>query len=141
MRLVVEAKAKVLVIEDNQRWSERLKRTLEENGIAAVTARSQEEAIEFLGRESFQFVTLDLQLDDAPVVNDNFGGWEILKKINTFTPEKKMPTMVITGFPGDCQVDNQEKACKEYGVHFFMPKSKWDKNEFIDIVKGAIRRS
>lgn len=135
----MEAKAKVLVIEDNQRWSERLKRTLEENGIAAVTARSREEAIECLGRDSFQFVTLDLQLDETTMVNEKFGGWEILKKINTFTPEKKMPTMVITGFPGDGQVDNQEKAYKDYGVRYFMPKSKWDKDEFIDIVKTAIR--
>lgn len=135
----MEAKAKVLVIEDNQRWSERLKRTLEENGIAAVTARSQEEAIECLGRDSFQFVTLDLQLDESTVVNEKYAGWEILKKINTFAPGKKMPTMVITGFPGDCQVDNQEKARQEYGVRYFMPKSHWDKDEFIDIVKTAIR--
>lgn len=51
-------RGKVLVIEDDLKWSNRLQETLEENGFHVVTKKTKAEALEILQQEHFHFATL-----------------------------------------------------------------------------------
>jgi CheY-like chemotaxis protein len=129
----MKKRGKVLVVEDNPRWSERLRRILEENGFHVTTIQTKEEALALLGNEHFHFATIDLQLDEENLDSDNFEGWTVLKKILAVGASNRMDIMVLTGFEAD---ENREKAFHEYGGRpiLFMPKSKFDKKEFIDTI-------
>jgi len=131
-------RGKVLVVEDNPTWSNRLKETLEENGFHVVVKKTKTEALEIIGKEHFHFVTVDLQLDESTLDDKKFEGWEVMKKILDFGVQKDMPIMVLTGFPGDEENDNQRKAYRDYEATYFMEKAKWDKKEFIDTVIKAV---
>ena len=132
-------KEKILVIEDNPKWSKRLKRVLEENNFSVVAATDKEAALEKLEKEKFHFATIDLQLDEKTLVDEKFEGWEILQKIIDLGLNRQMPTLVLTGFPGEEASNNKIKALKEYQASFFMEKSKWDKKQFVNTVITAIR--
>lgn len=132
-------KEKILVIEDNPGWAKRLKRILEENNFMVVNATDKKTALKQLETEKFKFATIDLQLDEKTLVDEKFEGWEILKKILDLGLDRKMPTLVLTGFPGDEASNNKIKAIVEYQAGFFMEKSKWDKKQFINTVITAVR--
>ena len=134
----MKKRGKVLVVEDNPRWSNRLKEVLEENGFHVTAKKTKTGALETLETEYFHFATVDLQLDEATLDEKKFEGWEIMKKILDIGAYKNMPIMVLTGFPGDEENDNQMKALFQYKATYFMEKAKWDKKEFIDTVIKAV---
>ncbi len=134
----MEKRGKVLVVEDNAKWSDRLKEILEENGFQVTVKKTKTEALETLEKEYFHFATVDLQLDESTLDEKKFEGWEIMKKILDLGAYKNMPIMVLTGFPGDEENDNQMKALLQYKATYFMEKAKWDKKEFIDTVIRAV---
>ena len=125
----MRGKAKVLVIEDNPQWANHLKGILEENGFLVKVATNAEQALKLLENEQFHFSTIDLQLDVNTLRDEEFEGWEILKKILSLNLKKSIKTMVLTGFPS---VYNIKKALLGSGADYFMGKSEFDSEEFIN---------
>jgi ActR/RegA family two-component response regulator len=131
-------RGKVLVVEDNPKWANRLKEVLEENNFHVSVTKTKAEALKILENENFHFATIDLQLDESTLDDKKFEGWEVMKKVFDVGADRMMSIMVLTGFPGDEEVDNRMKALRNYKATFFMEKSKWDKKEFIDTVIKAV---
>ncbi len=136
----MKKRGKVLVVEDNPTWSNRLREALEENGFYVVVKKTKVEALEVLEKkELFHFATVDLQLDENTLDDKKFEGWEVMKKILAIGLNENMPVMVLTGFPGDEESNNQMKALYGgYKATYFMEKAKWDKKKFIDTVIMAV---
>lgn len=137
---VMKKRGKVLVVEDNLQWSNRLKKALKENGFSVTVKKTKTEALEILGRENFHFATVDLQLDESTLDDKKFEGWEVMKKVFDVGADRLMPIMVLTGFPGDEENDNRLKALREYKATYFMEKSKFDQDMFINTIIKAVER-
>ncbi|MBD3340651.1 MAG: response regulator [Candidatus Lokiarchaeota archaeon] len=134
-------KGKILVIEDNYQWSQRFKRILEKEGFKVQIANTKDEGLSILKKEFFHFATIDLQLDESTLVDEKFEGWDLLKNILELGLARTMPTMVVTGFPGDeKEYNNRIKAIRDYGATYFMKKSEWNKELFIETITNAIER-
>lgn len=134
----VKKRGKVLVVEDNTTWSNRLKEILSENGFRVIVIKTKDEALKILERENFHFATFDLQLDEETLDVNKFEGWEVMKKVLAIGANRTMPIMVLTGFPGDEDNDNAKKAFRDYKATFFMEKSKFDKKEFVNTVIKSV---
>jgi|GEM_PF-3454848 len=137
-KTITKKRGKVLVVEDNSQWSNRLKAALEENGFYVIIKKTRAEALETLGKENFHFATVDLQLDESTLDDKKFEGWDVMKKVFDVGADRLMPILVLTGFPGDEENDNRVKALREYKATFFMEKSKFDQEKFINTVIKAV---
>lgn len=134
----MKGRGKALVIEDNKMWAAQLKEALEENNFVVTVAQSRDEGLAILENELFHFATIDLQLNEATSIGDEYEGWHILKKILDKGLERLMPIMIITGFPKTDETDNKIKAIKKYKTTFFIEKSKWNKKDFVKTVIESV---
>lgn len=85
------AKARILVIDDEELIRSIFKETLEEQGHTVVTAGSSTEGIECVRRWDFDIVFLDLKMPDID-------GAELLNQLRSIKP--RLPVTIITGYPG-----------------------------------------
>jgi len=100
------AKARILVIDDDRLILSLFKETLEEEGHTVITASTGTEGIEFIGRQDFDLIFLDLKMPDI-------NGDELLRNIKSTRPS--IPVTIITGYPGS---EMMERALKQgpFGV-------------------------
>ena len=100
------AKARILVIDDDEVIRSLFKETLGEQGHTVVTASNGAEGIEFVKRWDFGLVFLDLKMPDID-------GAELIKQLRSIKP--RLPVTIITGYPGS---EMMEKAFKQgpFGV-------------------------
>lgn len=78
---------KILVIEDNPRLAERVKKQLQ-RWYLVETARSGDEGLSLAATESFDIVLLDLGLPDTP-------GLEVCRQLRLLDPS--LPILILTG--------------------------------------------
>ncbi|MDF1551593.1 MAG: sigma-54 dependent transcriptional regulator [Deferrisomatales bacterium] len=81
--------AKILIVDDDASLRRVLEYNLAEEGYAVATAASGEEALEVLGRSSFDLVLTDIKME-------GIGGMELLARVRRDTPETQV--IVITAF-------------------------------------------
>ncbi len=79
----------ILLVEDEVFLANLLKSRLEKEGLAAQVARDGEEAINFLKKEKYDLVLLDIILP-------KLSGFEVLKKIQTDPQLQNVPVMIIS---------------------------------------------
>ena len=84
------AKARILVIDDDELVRSLFKHTLEEQGHTVVTAGTSTEGIKCVKRWDFNLVFLDLKMPEID-------GAELLRQIKAVNP--KLPVTIITGYP------------------------------------------
>lgn len=101
-----KAKARILVIDDDELIRALFKETLEEQGHTVVTAGTSAEGMQFVKQWDFDLVFLDLKM---PEMN----GADLLREIRSTKP--KLPVTIITGYPGS---EMMERALKQgpFGV-------------------------
>lgn len=83
-----EPKARVLLVDDEARYLEVLKKRLSKRGVSVTTAGSGSEAIRILRRNEFDVAVVDLKMDDMD-------GIEVLKVFKKMDPE--MSVIILTG--------------------------------------------
>ncbi len=127
-------RGKVLVIEDDFDWQNRMKKYLEEEGFFVEVASSLMEAKEKMG-ENFHFITIDLQLDENTTDSKKFEGWDILQNVVNTSLKFRTPTMVVTGFDKEYL---EHKGIKGLSSFHFMSKSKFDKKIFVKKIIDAV---
>ena len=103
------AKARILVIDDDEFVRSLFKETLIEEGHTVVTAGSSADGIEYVEQGNIDMVFLDLKMPDME-------GAEVLKHIRGKEPE--LPVTIITGYPDS---EMMERALK-YGPIGVMQK-------------------
>ncbi|MBN1482571.1 response regulator [candidate division KSB1 bacterium] len=130
-----------LVVEDDEKWLERVKNLLEENGFYVVTAENLTNALKILDTsQDFHFAHIDLQLDKNTLVEDTFEGWKILETILDKGMKKIAPVYILTGYMDESDVQDRMKVIKEHEATFFMSKKNWDANLYIDNVVKAVNQ-
>ena len=137
----MKKKGKVLVVEDNKKWAKDIEKLLTENGFFVKVISNLDKALDILGKEYFHFATIDLQLDESTLIEEDFEGWQVMSKIVKIGENRTMPIMVLTGFPGEDNRNNKLKALTDYKALFFMEKSKFDKHEFIEKITRIVDQS
>ena len=118
------AKARILVIDDDEIIRSLFKEILEEEGHTVVTAGTSAEGLECVKRWDFDLVFLDLKMPDMD-------GAELLKQLKNIKP--RLPVTIITGYPGS---EMMERAFK-LGPLGVMEKP-FDASDIITAVKNFL---
>ena len=85
-----EARANILVVDDEETIRSLFKKTLEELGHKVVTAETGLKGLELLKQRDFAMVFLDLKMP-------GMDGAEFFRQIKTIRPQ--LPVIIITGYP------------------------------------------
>jgi two-component system response regulator HydG len=101
--------ASILIVDDEETMREACREVLVSEGFSLLQASSGEEALDLIGRRSFDLLILDLKM---PRVD----GLEILKRVQKESPGTA--TVVITGYPS---IDTAVEAMR-LGAADFLPK-------------------
>jgi len=128
---------RVLVVEDDQRWREQLRETLEALGPGAhiQTAGTAKEAQQLVRDTPFDLVTVDLQLGaDRP--SSSRQGIQLMEIIRTSSPNPYgCAIVVLTAYPDTGSV---RASYKDYAVEHVFPKEEFDDQGFIETCRSAI---
>lgn len=128
-------KGKVLVIEDDPKWSNLLKDYLEEAGYYVDMVSNLQDAIEIIQHQTFHFITVDMQLDRKTTQTERLEGWNILRLVKKMGIEQRTPVMVVTAFEPEYK---DLKNNNEFKSLFLMGKGNFDKEEFLKIVDRTV---
>ena len=118
------ARARILVVDDDEVIRSLVKETLEEEGHTVVTAGTSVEGLDCVKRWDFDLVFLDLKMPDMD-------GAELLKQLRSIKP--RLSVTIITGYPGS---EMMEKAFKQ-GPFGVMNKP-FDAADIIDTVNSFL---
>ena len=94
------AKARILVVDDDELIRSLFKEALEEQGHTVATAGNSAQGIEFVKRWDFDLIFLDLKMS-------GIDGAEILREMKSV--KHKLPVVVITGYPDSEMMDRAMK--------------------------------
>jgi FixJ family two-component response regulator len=122
----------VLVIEDDEQWQSVLKETLEDEGYNVIALTDYRQGRQALNNYVFDFVILDLELDESAPMLD---GERLLRQLYQRRPGT--PCVIVSG-QGDVNV--VRNAFKEYRVADFIPKDQFDIPNFVQTVQDALRQ-
>jgi len=101
--------ASLLIVDDESAILESLGRLLERDGYLVTTAKSAEEALGILQRQSFDLLVTDLRLP-------HLSGLELLRIVRRMAPDTEVILMTAYG-----QIEDAVEAMKE-GAYDFLPK-------------------
>lgn len=119
-----EETARILVVEDEDQIRILLLRLLDQEGYTAVEARNADEALEILGRESFDLILLDLRMPGQA------SGEDLLFKVRDSGND--VPIVIISAWVDDDIAQNQPEC-----VHAILKKP-IRLDEFKDTVEQAL---
>lgn len=105
---------RLLIVDDEEAILYAYKRLFgtSKNGITVDTAKSMEEAAEFLRKYKYQVVLTDLRLG----IDDDQGGFRVIRFIKQF--DKNIKIILVTAY-GNFQV---EKKSYELGADYYLEK-------------------
>ncbi len=101
----------LLVVDDNEMNRDLLSRRLERQGYRVTVAVDGRQALEFLNREPFNLVLLDLML---PEMN----GFQVLERLKADATLSHIPVIMTTALD---EADGKQK-CLELGAHDYLTK-------------------
>jgi len=114
MALSYESKHHILVVDDDKRIRELLKRYLVQNGFFVSIASSAATAMDEVNKFIFSILVIDLMMP-------NESGAELLKKIRQ--DDKKTPVIMLTAVNSiENKIDCFEGGCNDYLTKPFEPK-------------------
>lgn len=122
--------AKVLLVEDDIDLAEELAESVSSAGISISTVRTAGDAIRLLERQlDFQIIVTDIMLGDI-------SGLELLRKLSTLGPNRRLPSIVLSGHS---TVDHILNALR-LGVVDFLPKPVMS-DELIDAIRRGLAQA
>ena len=80
---------KLIIVDDDTPFRERLGRSMEKNGFSVETFSSYEECLQRCVEESFDYAIVDMRLEDG-------SGLELIKKLKEISPKTK--SLLLTGY-------------------------------------------
>ena len=122
----MDAKASILVIDDEEIVRRSYARILGEMDCEAQAAADGEQALRAMEQQPFDVVLLDLRMPGAQ-------GMEVLKAIKHRWPASEV--VIVTGYPS---VESAKEAL-QLGAYDYLAKQA-DPDEVIDAARGAMRR-
>ena len=101
----------LLVVDDNEMNRDMLSRRLERQGYRVTVAVDGRQALEFLRREEFNLVLLDIML---PVMN----GYQVLEQLKADQSLRNIPVIITTALD---EADGKAR-CMELGAEDYLTK-------------------
>lgn len=101
----------LLVVDDNEMNRDMLSRRLERQGYRVTVAADGRQALEFLNREDFHLVLLDIML---PVMN----GYQVLEQLKADQSLSHIPVIITTALD---EADGKAR-CMELGAEDYLTK-------------------
>lgn len=133
-------KWKALVVEDDYVWSDRLKKTLEENDFEVDVAITIEEALQILDSgQNFHFVSIDLQLKKETTDEKEYEGWQVLDKTHEVGLGNIATTLVLTAYLDEDEIMDIAKVYRHGAMHF-MSKAKWDRERYVSLITQTVEQ-
>jgi len=123
-----EDRMKVLVVEDEHRWQETLRKILEDDGYSVHIASSYAEAWRGLQQGLYHLAVINLRL--SKVDQEDLDGMVLLGEVF----DKGTPSIVVSAYG---TVEEVRRAFKEYGVVDFFDKGRFDAEKFRQAVNEA----
>jgi len=80
---------KLLIVDDDLPFRERLSRSMEKKGFSVVSSPGFKDSIEKVNSETFDYAVVDMRLDDG-------SGLELVKEIQKISPDTK--SLLLTGY-------------------------------------------
>lgn len=118
-------KAKILIVEDDREWLDIYEMELEDDSYDILTARTVEEASQFVGEETVDVVVTDLRL-----IGDTHGGMSILDYVKQTRPD--IQVIIFTGY-GSSQ--DAQQALRRGALDYLTKPLDYD------VARLAIRRA
>lgn len=128
-------KSTVLIVDDDPVWVEELVDILVQANYDVEVARSFEVARDKLRSKTYATIVIDLQLEPSedPQMYEGFGlltGIQFLESLS----QGQGKAIVLSAYG---TLEHREQAFKR-GVYKFVSKQRFDRDEFLDIVQGAV---
>jgi DNA-binding response OmpR family regulator len=130
----VEYQASVLIVEDNKEWLDTLTLILRSQGYAVVGAHSYKEAKQILSKESFDVAVVDIRLDDSD--QSNIDGMKVISEVHS---RAKQTNIIAIG--GYATANSMKSEFHNYGRTGYIEKGRFEKQEFVEVVKRGIKGS
>ncbi len=121
-------KAKILMIEDEKDLAEIYSLQMKMSGIDVVIAQNGAEALDILGKQSFDLVLLDLLMPEVD-------GFEVLKKIKGDSKLKKNKVYAWSNLTQKKQIDLASKC----GADGFLIKSEYTPSSLVAKVNELLK--
>tara|TARA_B100000242_G_scaffold180413_1_gene129428 strand:+ start:26 stop:553 length:528 start_codon:yes stop_codon:yes gene_type:complete len=80
---------KLLIVDDDLPFRERLSRSMEKRGFDVVSSPSYAESLDLVNKSDFDYAVVDMRLEDG-------SGLELVKKIQTTSPNTR--SLLLTGY-------------------------------------------
>ena len=127
-------KYRILVVEDEEYWREKIFReTLEDKGYQVVTSSSCAEAVAALDQQVFDLVVIDVNLTGDP---GNKDGVRVLERMAALGHPSL--SIVVSGSPTRAMY---EESVKKFRPVDYLDKAKFDVTEFVDLVADAFAQT
>lgn len=119
---------KILLAEDNKVFLKLLEHDLKSQGFETLGLSTGDEVV-----ETFQSFKPDLVVLDGLLPGKN--GFDLAREIRSLPDGAKIPIILLTGVYKEIEY---YKYSKEIGIDVHYDKTKFDKDEFVKIVKDLI---
>lgn len=123
-----DAPRSILIIDDDERFSERLGRALRERGLAVQTAADQRTALDIASKGGLDLTTLDLRLPSV-------SGLDLLVELKKVSPDTRV--IVVTGYGS---IATAIEAMKR-GAHHYVTKPVDADELMLTFAKGLVPMS
>jgi len=124
----MDKKFKILVVEDEEKLLNLLKKKLVRSGFEVIVAQDGEEALERAEADKPDLILLDLFLP-------KLDGFEVLFRLRQNYSQRELPVMVLTNYGNS---DNVSRVL-DLGVEIFLIKANYSLDEVVDKIKSVLK--
>ncbi len=124
--------ARILVVDDLEKWREQLVSTLQNDGFHVDSESTVEQVKKKLQKTFYHLLILDIRLDDTDQSNE--GGIELLRELDKRGLSEATKVIMLSAH------DTKEQmriAFRDYKVADFLSKDRFSKKIFLDSVHRA----
>jgi PleD family two-component response regulator len=124
-------KARILIIDDDEKLLKLVANTLEDAGFQSVAFTTSDEAYSFLQSQTPDAIVSDINLETSTM-----GGFTFYEKVREIERLSETPFIFLTGLTDEVLI----RTGKEMGVDDYMTKP-FSENNLIATIKGRLKRS
>jgi CheY-like chemotaxis protein len=121
---------RILIVDDEEKWRERLSKTLERGGFQVEALATKKQALERLSETFYHLLVLDIRLEDTN--QSNIEGMQLLDKLDEFDLGGAMKVMMLSAYGTKEQM---REAFRNHKVTDFIEKDDFDNLEFLEHVR------
>ncbi len=130
----METVSRILAVDDDTAWLDRLTSILERDGYIVDQASTLHKAKEKIQNTVYAIILIDLDLDMGK--EQSYGGFELLKEFESIITKtkKQQGKAIVVSAHGD--VERIRQAFK-LGAYDFIRKQSFEPNDFLSVIREA----